>query len=59
MTDPRPAPYFDIREVPFSSYGSWFCISPVIAQGAAKDDLHLVSHQTGVHAIFRAAAAHR
>jgi hypothetical protein len=52
MTDPRPAPYFDIREVPFSSYGSWFCISPVIAQGAAKDDLHLVSHQTGMHAIF-------
>ncbi|HEU5353166.1 MAG TPA: glycogen debranching protein [Actinocrinis sp.] len=52
MTDPRPAPYFDIREIPFSYHGSWFCISPVIRQGAAKDDLHLVSHQTGMHAIF-------
>lgn len=51
-TDPRPAPYFDIREIPFSYHGSWFCISPVTAQGAAKDDLHLVSHQTGMHAIF-------
>jgi hypothetical protein len=52
MTDPRPAPYFDVREIPFSYHGSWFCISAVIRQGAPKDDLHLVSHQTGMHAIF-------
>ena len=52
LTEPRPAPYFDIREIPFSYHGSWFCISPVVRQGAAKDDLHLVSHQTGMHAIF-------
>ena len=52
MTDPRPAPSFDIREIPFSYHGSWFGISPVTAQGATKDDLHLVSHQTGMHAVL-------
>jgi hypothetical protein len=52
MTDPRPAPRFDIRDIPFSYYGSWFCVSPVTGQGRIAEDLHLVSHQTGMHAVL-------
>jgi glycogen debranching enzyme len=46
-------PTFDVREIPFSYRGSWLNISPVVALHTAKDDLHLVSHQTGMHAILR------
>jgi hypothetical protein len=46
-------PTFDVREIPFSYHGSWFCLSPVIAEATYADDLHLVSHQTGLHAVVR------
>jgi glycogen debranching enzyme len=45
-------PAFSVRDIPFSYYGSWFDISPVLAERAYADDLHLVSHQTGMHAIL-------
>jgi len=45
-------PRFDIRTIPFSYYGSWFGISPVIRQGTIEDDLYLVSHQTGMHPVL-------
>jgi len=44
---------FDVRDIPFSHYGSWFGISPVTAENVYADDLHLVSHQTGMHAVLR------
>jgi glycogen debranching enzyme len=46
-------PAFAVREIPFSHHGSWFCFSPVIAEATYADDLHLVSHQTGLHAVLR------
>ena len=44
---------FDLREIPFSVRGSWLNVSPVIALHTASDDLHLVSHQNGMHAVLR------
>jgi glycogen debranching enzyme len=52
MTSPQPGPRFDVREIPFSHYGSWFALSPVVAQARYADDIHLVSHQNGMHAIL-------
>ncbi len=51
---------FSVRDVPFSYPGSWFDISPVIAEKTVADDLHLVSHQNGMHPIlrFEARSAH-
>jgi len=50
----RPAaPSFDVREIPFSYRGSWLDISPVVALHTTTDQLHLVSHQTGMHAVLR------
>jgi glycogen debranching enzyme len=46
-------PTFAIRDIPFSRRGSWFGISPVIAEKTHADDLHLVSHQTGMHPVLR------
>ncbi|MCS5717959.1 glycogen debranching protein [Herbiconiux sp. CPCC 205763] len=43
---------FDIREIPFSRRGSWLDISPVVGLHTVRENLHLVSHQTGMHAIF-------
>jgi glycogen debranching enzyme len=51
MTAP-PGTAFWVRDIPFSYYGSWFDISPVLAEGVYADDLHLVSHQTGMHPIL-------
>ena len=53
MTNAGTLPGFDVREIPFSHYGSWFGISPVTAENVYADDLHLVSHQTGLHAVLR------
>lgn len=50
---PPQGSVFDVREIPFSYRGSWLDISPVVALHTAKDDLHLVSHQTGMHAVLR------
>jgi hypothetical protein len=44
---------FSIREIPFSHHGSWFCFSPVVAQATCAEDVHLVSHQTGMHAVMK------
>ncbi|KJC64056.1 amylo-alpha-1,6-glucosidase [Agreia bicolorata] len=51
MTAPS-ATSFDIREIPFSRRGSWLDISPVVALHTVREKLHLVSHKTGMHAIF-------
>jgi glycogen debranching enzyme len=44
---------FSIRDIPFSRSGAWFNISPVIAEKTYARDLHLVSHQTGMHPVLR------
>lgn len=51
MTSPSAAT-FDIREIPFSRRGSWLDISPVVALHTVRDDLHLVSHQSGMYAVL-------
>ena len=43
---------FDINQVPFSRRGAWINLSPVTALHTRSDDLHLVSHQTGMHAVL-------
>ncbi|WP_027342029.1 amylo-alpha-1,6-glucosidase [Hamadaea tsunoensis] len=53
MTAPPQDPTFSVREIPFSYFGSWFDVSPVIGHHAYAEDLHLVSHQTGLHPILR------
>ncbi len=52
MTEATPLT-FDIHEIPFSRRGSWLDISPVIGLHTTHQDLHLVSHQTGMHAVLR------
>ena len=47
-----PGPTFSVRDIPFSYYGSWFDVSPVLAQRVYADDLHLVSHTNGMHPIL-------
>lgn len=44
---------FDIDEIPFSHRGAWFDLSRVIGLHERADDLHLVSHQTGMHPVLR------
>jgi hypothetical protein len=51
-------PTFAIHDIPFSRRGSWFGISPVIAEKTVADDLHLVSHQTGMHPVLRFVPLH-
>ncbi|MEU8038740.1 trehalase family glycosidase [Streptosporangium sp. NPDC049078] len=53
MTVAAPGPEFSVQEIPFSFRGSWFNFSPVIAEKTYADDVHLVSHQTGLHPILR------
>ena len=48
-----PGPTFSILDIPFSYRGSWLDISPVIAEKTYAEDLHLVSHQTGLHPVLR------
>ena len=48
MTAARSGPAFSVHDIPFSTYGSWFDISPVIAEKTYAEDLHLVSHQNGM-----------
>ena len=45
-------PAFDIDEIPFSIRGSWLDISRVVALHTRADDLHLVSHQNGMHGVL-------
>jgi hypothetical protein len=53
MTAALSGPAFSVHDIPFSTYGSWFDISPVVAEKTYADDLHLVSHQNGMHAVLR------
>ncbi|KUO15559.1 amylo-alpha-1,6-glucosidase [Streptomyces dysideae] len=53
MTAARSGPAFSVHDIPFSTYGSWFDISPVVAEKTYAEDLHLVSHQNGMHAVLR------
>ena len=53
MTATPTGPAFNIHEIPFSHHGSWFNISPVIAQHTQARDLYLVSHQNGMHPVLR------
>jgi glycogen debranching enzyme len=49
---------FSVREIPFSYRGSWFCVSPVVALATYADDLHVVSHRNGMHAVLRLTPTH-
>ncbi|MEV4579899.1 hypothetical protein AB0K16_42300 [Nonomuraea jabiensis] len=53
MTVAASGPVFSLRDIPFSYRGSWFGFSPVVAEKTYAEDVHLVSHQTGMHAILR------
>jgi hypothetical protein len=53
MTADHTGPAFTVHDIPFSTYGSWFDISPVVAEKTHAEDLHLVSHQNGMHAVLR------
>ncbi|MFE7273373.1 trehalase family glycosidase [Streptomyces sp. NPDC057623] len=53
MTAVAPGPAFSVQHIPFSTHGSWFDISPVVAEKTYAEDLHLVSHQNGMHAVLR------
>ncbi|MFI5927739.1 amylo-alpha-1,6-glucosidase [Micromonospora sp. NPDC051543] len=53
MTVAPSGPEFAIQDIPFSYRGSWLNISPVVAEKTYADDLHLVSHQTGLHPVLR------
>jgi hypothetical protein len=55
MTVAATGPVFSLREIPFSFHGSWFDFSPVVAEKTYAQDVHLVSHQTGMHPILRLA----
>ncbi len=49
----RPSRRFTLDEIPFSYYGSWFDLSPVTGNGVRAGDVHLVSHQGGMHPVLR------
>ncbi|MFF0017582.1 amylo-alpha-1,6-glucosidase [Streptomyces sp. NPDC005374] len=53
MTAAPSGPAFSVHDIPFSTHGSWFGISPVVAEKTYAEDLHLVSHQNGMHAVLR------
>ncbi|GAA3017481.1 amylo-alpha-1,6-glucosidase [Streptosporangium longisporum] len=53
MTAAVTGPVFSLREIPFSFRGSWFGFSPVIGENTYARDVHLVSHQTGMHPVLR------
>jgi hypothetical protein len=44
---------FSIQDIPFSYRGSWLNVSPVVAKHTYAEDLHLISHQTGLHPVLR------
>ena len=45
-------PSFDIDEIPFSIRGSWLDLSRVVALHTRAADVHLVSHQNGMHGVL-------
>ncbi|MFN3948922.1 amylo-alpha-1,6-glucosidase [Microbacterium sp.] len=50
MTSQIPA--FPLRHVPLSRRGSWLNLSPVVGAHRTVDDVHLVSHRTGMHPVL-------
>ncbi|WP_286308247.1 amylo-alpha-1,6-glucosidase [Agromyces mangrovi Wang et al. 2018] len=42
-----------MREIPFSRRGSWLNLSPVTGLHRRADDIHLISHVTGMHAVLK------
>jgi hypothetical protein len=47
-----------VQYIPFSYSGAWFGISPVVGEKTYATQLHLVSHQSGLHAVLRFVAMH-
>ncbi|KJK34720.1 glycogen debranching protein [Lentzea aerocolonigenes] len=43
---------FSVREIPFSRAGSWFGLSPVVGLARYAQDVHVVSHRNGMHAVL-------
>jgi hypothetical protein len=52
MTAQKASSMFSLRDIPFSYRGSWFGLTPVVAEQTYADDVHLVSHQTRMHAVL-------
>ncbi len=44
---------FSVQEIPFSHRGAWFGLSPVVAPATYAQDIHLVSHRNGMHAVLQ------
>jgi len=44
---------FDIGEIPFSRRGAWLDLSRVTGLHTVAEDIHLVTHTSGMHAVFR------
>lgn len=44
---------FDLTEIPFSRRGSWLDLSPVTALHTQSEDIHVVSHVGGIHAVLK------
>lgn len=44
---------FDIAEIPFSRRGAWIDLSRVVGLHRTADDIHLVTHTGGMHAVLR------
>lgn len=44
---------YDIGEIPFSARGSWLNLSPVVGLHRRADEIHLISHKNGMHAVLR------
>jgi hypothetical protein len=55
MTAAARGSAFSLRDIPFSREGSWFGLSPVTGQHRQEQDVHLVSHQNGMHPVLRLA----
>ncbi|MER6514880.1 hypothetical protein ABT158_49285 [Nonomuraea sp. NPDC001636] len=53
MTVAAQGPAFSLWEIPFGYRGSWFGFSPVVAERTYAEEVHLVSHQTGMHPILK------
>ncbi|MEV4313648.1 trehalase family glycosidase [Actinocrispum sp. NPDC049592] len=49
---------FSVQEIPFSHRGAWFGLSPVVAPATYAEDVHLVSHRNGMHAVLQLVPIH-
>ncbi len=43
---------FSVREIPVSRFGAWFGLSPVVGLATYAEDVHVVSHRNGMHAVL-------